>query len=382
MDTLDATRESDEQRLLRMYRLSFAVEDAATTWWLDMAGRHNVRVLREDGRVAGSMLNLPQGHAVGGRWVRSHGVAGVVVAPEDRGRGVARRMIGAYLRELRDQGVTLSSLFASTRGLYRSVGYEDSGLTFRYTMNLRAADRRGVLPLRPVTDTTEVRRVWRERAVHWHGVLDRGDYVWHRIFERKGHEALAVHGPSGIEGWVVVKLTSGADHWVTLQVADLVAFTCDAADTLLAFLGGYGSIGTHAVFLGGPSHPVLDRMRERRWTTTVHEPWLASIVDLPGALVQRGWRGHDGVLDLEVTDDLLPDNAGRWRLTVSSGQATVEPGGTGALRIDARGLAPLYFGHVSARGLVTRGRASGDDATLRQADRLFRETQPWVGHLF
>jgi predicted N-acetyltransferase YhbS len=54
-----------------------------------------------------------------GRAVPMAGVAGVMVAPEDRGRGVARRLIAALLDEVSARGYPLSALYPATMPLYR-----------------------------------------------------------------------------------------------------------------------------------------------------------------------------------------------------------------------------------------------------------------------
>ena len=62
-----------------------------------------------------------------GRAVPMAGVAGVTVAPEERGRGVGRALVTALLEVIAARGYPLSVLFPSTLPIYRSLGWEIAG---------------------------------------------------------------------------------------------------------------------------------------------------------------------------------------------------------------------------------------------------------------
>ena len=61
---------------------------------------------------------------IGGRPVPTAGVAGVAVAPEYRGTGLARRMMTHLLSAARDRGAVIATLFRTAPALYRSLGLE------------------------------------------------------------------------------------------------------------------------------------------------------------------------------------------------------------------------------------------------------------------
>src|SRR5690349_11066236 len=80
--------------------------------------------------IGGAMLHdmLQYWH---GRPVRMAGVGGVKVAPEARGRGVGRALMTALLKEIAGRGYPLSTLYPATENLYRSLGWELAGGTYR-----------------------------------------------------------------------------------------------------------------------------------------------------------------------------------------------------------------------------------------------------------
>jgi hypothetical protein len=68
--------------------------------------------------------------------------------------------------------------------------------------------------------------------------------------------------------------------------------------------------------------PVLAMVEDTARLTVTHGwPLYLRLLDLPAALTARRYAA-DGDLVLEVTDDHLPDNAGRWELAIEGGVAT------------------------------------------------------------
>ena len=64
----------------------------------------------------------------GGRRVPMAGVAGVVVAPEYRGRGVGSMLMrGVLQRGASSKGFPLTALYPATTVMYRHLGYEFGG---------------------------------------------------------------------------------------------------------------------------------------------------------------------------------------------------------------------------------------------------------------
>src|SRR6185503_15451173 len=141
----------------------------------------NVRVALRGTRVVGGLLLVPMGQWFGGKTVPLVGIAGVAIAPEERGRGVAKALMQSALREVAAQGGVLSGLYPATRTLYRSVGYELSGTRYAITLQpkgISVSDHSP--PIRPLTeaDYPEIERAYAEVARENDGYLARGPYIW------------------------------------------------------------------------------------------------------------------------------------------------------------------------------------------------------------
>ena len=309
----------------------------------------------------------------GRRAVPCGGVSSVMIATDHRGRGLARAVMAHALDAMAERGEPISSLFPTTATLYRSLGYEIGG-TYRVQRvpiaELPASD--GSLTWEPAAfDAVEVRSVANRAGIDHDGWLVRGevDYAWleHNRRHRATSGDVFVGRRDGAPvAAAAVSYTSTPTDEVFELTADLVTgVDHHALGEALAFLARHGTAAGQAdVKL--PTHVlVADLAHPQRLGHVWGKPWMTRIVDVPGALAARGWSPVVGTtIDLEITDDGRTGNAGRWRLTITEGTATVEAGGDGTATLDIRDLASWYTGATPATGLARRGHLTTDDDGL------------------
>ncbi|MEZ4322493.1 MAG: GNAT family N-acetyltransferase [Myxococcota bacterium] len=378
-------RDADGLARAQAESFGFPLSDAAR-WW-DTGGRENLRVWDEKG-VKGGLLDIPMGLFVSGRRLELGGVAGVAVVPEARGRGIAKKLMSAYLLELAERKVPLSALYASTRGLYRSVGYGIAGNRYLAEARLEGfravGDRSG--RWRPVNDADwDAMAEALRRSVPASGVnLDRGPYLWKRVKERRGTPNLGyvLEGVDGPDGWLVVRQTHG-DEWLTLHVEDWWARTPAALRHVAGMLSTFGTMARTVNLPVRAVDPLFDQLTEHRVDVHLHEPWLLRICDVRGALEGRGWpSGLSATLDLEVSDPQIRDNNGRFRVRIANGEARVQAGSDGTIKISVLGLAGLYTGHASPWALELRGLLSGPAGALETLGQVFAGPGSAVTEMF
>ena len=299
-----------------------------------------------------------------GRRVPMGGVAGVVVSPEYRGRGVGSLMMRAVLRRCGEKGYPLSALYPATTVLYRHLGYEFAGSRSRFSFqaaDLRMLGGKGVA----------VRKAGRSDAAL---LLDLAGKV---------HEARRSSGPlvwplTEIESWledeenfayvaddgfVVYRWSEG-----NLAVDELIAGSEETTRALWATVGSGSSTARTVNAWGAPYDPIhLLAEHEADYDAGVKR-WMLRLVDAPAAIAARGF-GPDAVLeaDLRIDDSDLPDNTGDWHLSVAGGSGRLTPAepSNGALRVGPRGLAALYAGTplstLRGAGLAGGGSSAADE---------------------
>jgi predicted acetyltransferase len=369
---------------------AFVIPPVDGAAWIDRAGADNLRVLRRDGQVAGGLVLVPMGQFFGGRSVPMTGVAGVGVRLDVQRRGVATALMRGVLGELAERGVALSALFASTRPLYRKVGYEPAGARYRASLSPQdlAIDERGPVRRLGEDDHGPVRELYRAAAAHHAGHLDRGDYVWHRLTsERAGARAygVAVDGEGGaLEGYLFYRKVPGHIPYQAVEITDLAATTPRAWRRLWSFVRDLSTrVVDHIAFYTAPSDPGLLVHPDPRFAVALIETWMLRVVDARAALIARGYPPDlRAELALDVVDPLLPRNAGRIWLRVADGVAAVEPGGPGRVRLDVGALAALYAGFLDPRALAQLGRVEASPTDLAAAAAVFAGPAPWMREIF
>lgn len=343
----------------RMRRLAFGTprDDA----WAAESDAWRGFVADVDGEVCGTLRIWAYHQFFGGRAVPAGGIATVAVDPHARGRGVASALLDTALGAMREAGQPVSILFAATPPLYRGRGWEQVGAAehVQVPVPVLAALPSGRAPTRRAVeaDLPALHRLYLDVASTVDGMLDRSGPAFDvsRVFELDIVDV--VPGEDGLRGFVAASRPNAN----ALTVYDLIARDAEAALTLLGHLASWAGMVSevslrlvdpvvHDLLLGMPRH--LPRFVE---------PFMLRVVDLAAAVEARGWPDYlpDFTVDLEITDEHAPWNAGRHRLVRESGTMRLEPGGTGEIRVHARALGPWFAGTATTDTLRRAGLLEG-----------------------
>lgn len=356
--------------------------------WLDRARRtiDDIRVVRRGGRIAGGAWLIPMAQWFGGRSVPMTGIGGVGVDPHERATGAGSALMRSIVEELHAAGCALSTLYPATQPVYRRVGYEIAGSRFVYSIPANLVDVRDrsldIELCDPVT-ADALAGMYDDRARSTSGNLDRTERFWERIeYDPKGElQGYRVNGSSGPEGYVV--FTQSGRIKFDLNVRDMVALTPSAARRLWTFFADHRSFVDKVTWVGGPGDPFAYHLREQEWDVDSVARWMVRVIDVERALAERGYpAGLEAEVHLAVADDVLPRNHASFVLRVADGKAEVTRGGRGSVKIDVRGLAPLYTGFLAPQELVATGYIEGPDEDLARAAAIFAGPAPWLADYF
>jgi predicted acetyltransferase len=293
------------------------------------------------------------------------GIAGVVVAPEYRGRGVGSKLMRGVLARSAEKGLPISALYPATTVIYRHLGYEFGGGRYRFTFP--AADLRSL-----GGKEVDVRRA---------GPADAG-----RLLElvAESHTAGRISGPLAWEESKVAEWLGDEDNFgyiaddgfvvynwddSDLRVDEIIAGSESTARALWATVGSGSSIASNVKAFIAPNDPVHLLVDSEADKSAQIQRWMLRMIDAPTAISARGFAlGASLEIDLELEDSELTSNAGRWHLSVADGSGSLTSStSTGdALRLGARGLAALYAGTPLASlrkaGLAAGGSTEADGA--------------------
>lgn len=343
-----------------------------------------------DGEIAGVLAVHPLRQVFGGRPVPMGGVASVAVVPEHRGKGIAPRLLQRALETMRERGEVISSLHPATTRVYRAAGWELGGTFAVHTVPARSL---GLLPpgeperVRRATaaDLPLVRERYARETLRHDGWIDRPDWFWAPEFELRDDQwyLYVCDAPSGdaLDGYALYQQVRLAGRWgYGITVHELVAGDPSSTSSLWRTVASSAAQVESVTVAGADIDFLLLALPEQDIRPRGALHWMTRVVDAPGAIAARGFPCGLGLeVHLELRDKQAPWNEGKYVLRVDAGHGTLEPGGTGDVRVTANGLAGLYTGFTSARALAAAGLVhAADDApgALDALDAAFSGPRP------
>ncbi|MEV8213154.1 GNAT family N-acetyltransferase [Leifsonia sp. NPDC077715] len=326
----------------------------------------------------------------GGARVDSWAISSVTVAPTHRRRGIATALLGGELRTAHALGLPLAILTVSESVIYGRWGFGPATWATAWSVDTKrvrwsGGDTPGRLSFTEPEDYEEtgaqvLDRVMADRP----GEIGLEPYLAKRLVgplkgDPEADKARLVRYDSADgepEGFVSYSLKGGDEDFTrhTVEVRYLAAATPEALRALWRFLLELDLVAEVKVWTRGVDEPLqalVNDVRGARVTDLEDHLWVR-ILNVPAALQARTYE-RDGSLVLEVADE-LGFAAGRYRLTVQDGRATVSATDDPAdVTLPVTALGSAYLGHDVVRGLALAGRIQGYADAL---DRLFRTAVP------
>ena len=397
---------TDTRRWFDAVNHAFAEHPEEEQWQLDQRILEPDRVLGAyDGEqiVGGGAAFSFQMTVPGGSQVATAGVTMVGVLPTHRRQGILRALMARQLADVRSRGEPLAALWASEGSIYQRFGYGLATLNGRVELQRDRAAFRQPLPaagsvvlLSADEARPALKAVYDAVRSATPGFYVRSDTWWDvfmadpefrlRDMSRKFHAVLTLDDrPAGYVVYRVKSEWGDSGPANALVIMELLGIDPNATQQLWRYAFGVDLMATIRARLGPADHPLLLQVAEpRRLALRVGDGVWLRVVDVAAALEARGY-DSDGTIVLDVTDEFMPDVAGRWRLTVDGGigraEVTDEPAD---LRLDITDLGAVYLGGFSFASLGRAGRTSEvTEGARRTADRMFAsDVPPWCPEVF
>ena len=355
--------------------------------YVNSIGLNNFRVIRQDKQIIGGLATISQGQWWGSQRVSMTGIGGVGIAPEYRGSGAALHMMQHTVQEIHASGVAISALYPATQKLYRKVGYEQAGSFCSWEIPTESIQiKEKPLPVISIPNDSGVfYNLYSKQARQIDGYLDRNPVIWKFIFKPDEQERFYSYAIGSVEdpqGYIIFSQHRMQNDSI-LRIKDWVVLTPAAAQTFWSFLFRHSSQIDKVRWRGSVVDPLTLLLPEQAAKLRHSERWMLRIVDVTKALSIRGYHPNlKTELHLEVEDDLILDNSGKFILTVADGRGKVIKGGRGELKLHISALAPLYSGLYSPQQLQIAGKISAPEGAIFAATQLFPSVSPWMPDFF
>jgi predicted acetyltransferase len=313
---------------------------------------------------------------VPGATVPAAHVTMVGVAPTARRQGVLTAMMRQQLADVQVAGEPVAILWASEGRIYQRFGYGLAARRMALSVDTRevrltaAAAAEGKLRRAvPAEVRDDLAKVYDQQAAIRTGWSERAEQHWdYRLADpesrRNGASTLKAvlhEGTDGVDGYALYRIKADWNDQGPageVRVGELVATNPDAYLALWRFLLTVDLTRKVSTWLGAAvDEPLVHLVNEpRRLDAKIGDSLWLRVVDLPAALAARQYAADVDVV-LEVTDELLTHNTGRWRLRASAfGGASCERTTDEAdLACDVKALGAAYLGDLVLGGLAAAG---------------------------
>lgn len=358
----------------------------------------------DGGDIVGTSGALAFESAVpGGAIIKNAGVTAVTVATTHRRQGILTNMMSRLLKQERDKGQPVASLWASESIIYGRYGFGISIQHENFVIDTRKAAIKN-MPEVPgkirFIDRDVARKVfpvaW-EAAVNAHvGIPRRGDRSWDRSFM----------GSGASDGWskpwlIVYEEGNQALGYAKYMLKELHVFGEHSHGLVNADVVIHSNPASHAALWNHLLNiDLYDTVSNWRSPSDDSLPWMLvdqrqlgrrpydgvwyRLMDVAEALAARTYLA-EGSLVFEVEDSFIPDWGGRFELTGGPDGARCVPTTKVAdITLPTASLATIYLGGAHLRDLERAGRAEENtDGSIAVADAMFATVRaPWCPMMF
>ena len=344
----------------------------------------------EGDRLVGAAATYGFTMSVPGGEVATTGVAGVGVLPSHTRRGGLRQLMAAVFDLARDKGEPVSCLWASEPGIYGRFGYGIGTAGMHWTLPradgafLPEISVDGAVHVAARPDADAMAPVFDRLVESVPGVIRRSPAWWARRLHDPDGKLMMAHTEGGYAlyridgGWS----DRGPDY--TLVAYEVIAPEPAAYARLWRYLLDVDLVAN----ISAGHRPMDDQIQwmlvsPRSMQRRLGEGMWVRLLDLPAALSARTYSAPVDVV-IEVADDAVPANSGRWRIAVAEedGKAVVERADSSPpdLSIGPAALGAAYLGGTRVLNLLRAGRVDEHRPGAAVAvDRAFAASPaPWA----
>ncbi len=306
----------------------------------------------EDGTVQGTYNVLDLTCSCRGAVLDCGGIAGVAVHPARRGSGIGSAMMRYAVREMRERGVPMASLYAYREWYYRRFGYEMCGTRSKLNCPAhRFPHLAPELPVRclPSTEWAQIDGCHQKFVMARNGGSLRDQKLWERIVSDK-NVIYAAGDPT--EAYAIVQ--HEVDFWKIQSIQEVTWSTARGYRSILGLLANIGVNKTAVEWTEPGDSPFLASYLDQSVDVALNRSIMYRVTDVPAALAGVQSFGL-GSFTFQVIDDVVPENCGPWLVTFNLEGVTIVPAVTADFTITIQAFTQALLGEPSLGDLVRNG---------------------------
>lgn len=342
----------------------------------------------DNGDMTACVFDVPFQANLNGQMVGMCGIGGVATLPEYRRQGYVRAIMGHILHAAYQRGDVYSALYPFSFVYYRKFGYEVAETPYDVTIPMsQMAHYKPFGTAREFVagdDLAPFKAVYRQFMAARNFACDREDAktgrpLWDGWLNQKHNSGKT---REYVYLWRDEDETPGAYAFVrpkgqgdtaAFEVYDYAFVSPRALRGLLGFLRLLeGQAPNIQIRLPEDISPHTMFPEPYNLTVSCHPRGMVRLVRVDRALATLAAPGLTGEMTIGVTDDLLPGNAGAWRVTFADGTAEAQ-------KTDA---APEWTVPVSLLSQMVSGVISFEQAMYLHPFAMNTQRAAWFGQVF
>ena len=344
----------------------------------------------DDGTLAARIVNNKFKFYIDGLPVCAGGIGAVSTLPEYREKGAVREIFRELLPEAYRNGEVISALFPFNHAFYRKQGYEV--VTFQSNYELNPAILSGykfdgtVTRWNPGEPVDEYLKLYNEFAVNYNFAMlrDERSMMEHmkvdKLYQERKFSYILSKNGENIAYIIFTDIKS--EPAAILHVEECAWINRDGFHAILAFLGrfeaDYGKIQL-PLPQGIDLLRVIRTKRAYEIHKTCRHDFMVRVINVQ-KLLEIIKKPVDCDFVIKVSDELIPENNGVWRVTAGSVKKADEVLGPD-LVVSERALAQMAVGCINLDEAMLRPdvEINANEEMLR---RVFIEKKIFVGEHF
>ncbi len=337
-------------------------------------------VAEDGGEIVGSYNVLELTCTCRGGVLNCGGIAAVAVHPAIRGSGVGSAMMRSAIRDMRDRGVQMASLYAYREWYYRRFGYETCGT--RYEIKCPEGRWPHLKPELDVQalepgDYAPIVACYEKFARARNGMSLRDERLWQRVVSEKN--VVYVAGEPA-EAYAIVQ--HDWSFWKEQPIQEIGWTTRRGYEAILALITNIGVNKTRIEWYEPGDSPFFAAYLDQGVEVKVSRSIMFRTTDVPAALREVRSSGT-GSFTLRVHDSVVPENEGPWRVSFSPSGVIVEACETAGLEMTIQAFTQALLGEPSLEDLARNGLVDvRDQADLEGAKTLLPPARTYCMEFF
>jgi len=352
--------ENAKYRLLGYESFLLQADDDYTTWSAEKFAESTENYIKlgafdDSGELLGGLYVLPYEMQFDNKTVRMAGIQGVLVAPEARDKKIADKLMRETLRIIRQEGFVFSALYPFSYAYYRRFGYEVAHE--KHMAKIPLEDIPFPFPQGKIKfwkkddDPADIREIYSKFAQNYNLAIVRNDEDWTDILDGdpyldRKYTYIHYDTKNSPTAYLRFETVEGEDskELLVMELAYIDKFG------LIAMLGFVARLRSQFGYMNWdmPSDVDLYSILPEAWnlSITTEPSIMLRIVDVKAALENMHPHG-DGAVIVEVADEILSENTGKYSVSWENGKTAVRRTGKKAdISTSIEGLAQLIIGYT------------------------------------